>query len=312
MEPTVSAAAVASGAFIGWFDKIRELFADFRPETRTMSINFSRRTSQIGFQITVPEGWRKHSRKVKIPALSGYNILRMTDEGFNEQKHLWGLIDGNYVLNANQLPASERYLVVMEGTLDEKALKNIIFIKPAANRDNDEKNDKYWLESSIKQPSTLENIYQDLEIDEVNFGVHIDIDKMFGLTIPQEVKEKTDALKQLLKTSASHFDRNQLIKAAIEYKKQEKISPSFDPGNFFRIIQRVTARDMVRKYVEIERPYDVGNIDQPEKYVGVIPQSINVQAITRLTLRNPIATGYLVFKRESYMDKLRSEFKKLE
>jgi len=99
LEPTVSAAAAATSAFVGWYDKVKELFTDFRPETRTMSINFSRRTSQIGFQITVPEGWRKHSRKIKIPALSGYNILRMTDEGFNEQKHLWGLIDENYVLS---------------------------------------------------------------------------------------------------------------------------------------------------------------------------------------------------------------------
>ena len=312
MEPTINAASVASGAIIGWYDKVKELFSDFRPETRTMSINFGRRTSQIGFQITVPEGWRKHSRKIKIPALDGYRILRMTDEGFKEQKYLWGEIEGNFVLNANQLPASERYLVVMEGNVDENILKDIIFIKPAANRDNDDKNDKYWLESSIKQPGTLENIYQDLEIEEVNFGVQIDIDKMFGLTIPQEVQEKTDALKKLLKTSSSHFDRNQLIKAALEYKKQERVAPSFDPGNFFRIIQRVTARDMIRNFVEVENPYDVGIIKQPEKFVGVVPQSISVQAITRLTLRNPLASGYLKFKRESYMDKLRDEFDKLK
>jgi len=311
LEPIISAGAATASAFVGWYDKVKELFTDFRPETRTMSIDFARRTSQIGFQITVPEGWRKHSRKVKIPALSGYNILRMTDEGFQEQKHLWGIIDGNYVLNANQLPASERYLIVMEGKLDDNALKNIIFIKPAANRDNDDENDKYWLESSIKQPGLLETVYQDLEIDEVNFGVNIDIDKMFGLTIPQEVQEKTDAIKELLKTSSRNFDRNQLIKAALEYKKQERIAPSFDPGNFFRIIQRVTARDTIKKYVEVERPYNVGNIEQPEKYVGVVPQSISVQAITRLTLRNPMANGYLIFKRESYMDKLRSEFEKL-
>lgn len=312
MEPTFSISTASIGSFIGWYDKIRELFADFRPETRSMSIDFGRRTSQIGFQITVPEGWRKHSRKIKIPALAGYNILRMTDEGFQEQKHLWYEMDGNFILNANQLPASERYLVVMEGKVDENALKDIIFIKPAANRDNDDKNDKYWLESSIKQPGLLEKMYQDLEIEEVNFGVKIDIDKMFGLTIPREVQEKTDSIKKLLKTSSSNFDRNQLIRAALEYKKQERIAPSFDPGNFFRLVQRVTTRDIINKYVQIDRPYDVGNISQPEKFVGVIPQSINVQAITRLTLRNPLANGYLVFNREAYMDKLRSEFEKLK
>lgn len=314
MEPTLSSAsAVATAtAIVGWYDKIKELFTDFKPETRTMSINFSRRTSQIGFQIMVPEGWRKNSRKVKIPALKGYNILRMTDLGFREQKHLWKLDnDGHFVLNAKELPSSDKYLIVMEGVVDENALNSIIFIKPAANRDNDDENDKYWLDSSIKQPTILEKMYEDLEIDDVNFGVNIDIDKMFGLTIPSEIKEKTEAINHLLQVSSSHFDRNKLINAAIDYKKQEKLSPSFEPGNFFRIIQRVTARDIIQKYIEVDQPYNVGTIEQPEKYVGVIPQSIKVQAITRLNLRNPLANGYLVFKRESYMNKLRSEFKKL-
>ena len=305
------APAAAIAAVTGWYDKVKEIFTDFRPETRTMTINFSRKTSQIGFQIIVPEGWRKNHRKIKIPSISGYNLLRMTDEGFREQKHLWSIDDGNFVLDASKLPSSERYLVEMEGHVDESVLKQFVYIKPAANRDNDNENDKYWLESSIKQPNTLETIYNDLEVDEVNFGVTVDIDKMFALTIPNEVKDKTAALQQLLSVSSSNFDRNQLLKAALEYKKQEKISPSFDPGNFFRIIQRVTTKDLIRQHINIDRAYDLGRIDQPEKYVGIIPQNINVQAVTRLTLRNPIASGYLVFQREKYMEKLRTEFKKL-
>ncbi|MEW6042929.1 MAG: hypothetical protein AB1608_01555 [Thermoproteota archaeon] len=308
MEPSAS---LSPESFIGWYDRVKEYFTDFKPETRNMSINFSRRTSVIGFQINVPNGFRKNARKVKIPALDGYNILRMTDEGFREQKHLWRLEDGHFVLDAKNLPASERYLVEMEGAVDENALKSLIFIKPSANRDNDDENDRYWLESSIKQPRTLEKIYDDLEIEDVHFGVYVDIDKMFGLTLPQEVKGKTDALQKLLKTSSSNFDRNQLLRAALEYKKQERVAPSFNPGDFFRIIQRLTARDVIRQHIEIDRPYDVGNIDQPEKYVGIVPQSIKVQAITRLTLRTPLASGYLVFKREKYMNKLRTEFEKL-
>lgn len=310
MEPTVSVPSAAA-AVTAWYKDIKELFTDFRPETRTITINFSRQTSQIGFQIVVPEGWRKNQRKIKIPILPGYHIMRMIDEGFCEQKHVWKTHDGNFILNANELPSSERYFIEMEGHVDKSILERFVYIKPAANRDNDDKNDKYWLESSIKQPDALETVYRDLEIEEVNFGVMIDIDKMFGLTIPNEVKEKTEAVQKLLSTSSTNFDRNQLIKAALEYKRQERVSPSFDPGNFFRLIQRVTAQDLIRQHISIDRPYDVGNIDQPKKYVGIVPQNIKVQAVTRLTLRDPIASGYLVFKREEYMNKLRSEFKKL-
>ena len=310
MEPTVSVPSAAA-AITDWYDRIKELFTDFKPETRSMTINFSQGVSQIGFQITVPDGWRKSRRKVKIPAIPGYKILRMVDEGFQERKQLWNVSGEYFVLDANVLPASERYLVEMEGTVDENILKNFVYIKPAANRDNDDENDKYWLESSIRQPNALERIYDDLEIDDVNFGVVVDIDKMFGLTIPEEVKEKAAAAQKLLRVSSSNFDRNSLLRAAVAYKRQERISPSLDPSNFFRIIQRVTAKDLIRQHIGIDRPYDIGNIEQPEKYVDIIPQSINVQAVTRLTLRTPIASGYLVFKREKYMEKLRTEFKKL-
>lgn len=275
-----------------------------------MSINFVRKTSIIGFQINVPNGLKKNARKVRIPAYDGYGLLRMTDESFREQKHLWRIEDGFFVLDAKDLPASERYLIEMEGIVDEAALRNLVFIKPSANRDNDDENDKYWLESSIKQPKVLEKIYDELEIEDVNFGVHVDIDKMFGLSIPQEVKDKTDAQQQLLQASRD-FDRNKLFRAALLYKKQEKRSPSFNPGDFFRIIQRLTTRDFIRQHIEIDRPYDVGNIDQPEKYAGIVPQSIKVQTITKLSLRDPLASGYLVFKREKYMEKLKSEFEKI-
>ena len=235
----------------------------------------------------------------------------MMDDGFREQKQLWKMSGGYFVLDANKLPASERYLIDMEGAVEDGILKRLVYIKPATNRDNDEKNDRYWLESSIRQPNALEKIYDDLEIDDVNFGVVVNIDKMFGLTIPEEVKEKAAAMTKLLNVSSSNFDRNSLLRAAVAYRRQEKASPSLDPGNFFKIIRRVTAKDLIMQHIHIDRPYDIGSIDQPEKYVNLVPQSINVHAVTKLTLKTPIANGYLVFNREKYMEKLRAEFKKL-
>lgn len=309
MEP--ASIGSASAAIIGWYDIMKEFLSDFKPETRTLSINFSRKTSQIGFQIIVPDGWRKKSRKIKIPITPGYKLLRMTDEGFTEQKYLWKQ-DGDYlILDAKDLPSSERYLVEMEGRVNEKSLRELVYIKPAANRDNDDKNDKYWLEASIKKPASLEKVYTDLEIDEINFSVMIDIDKMFGLTIPNEIMNKLDAKQKLLESS-KNFERSKVLKAALEYKRQERISPSFEPENFYKLIQKVTAEDLIREHINIDNSYDVGSIDQPKKYVGIVPQNINVQAITRLTLRNPIASGYLEFARELYIEKLRAEFDKLK
>jgi len=306
LDPSLS---ISPAAFVGWFDKIKEQFSDFKPETRTMMINFTRKTSTIGFQVSVPDGWRKNTNKVKIPTYPGFNIIRMMDESFHEQKNLWRHQDGFHVLDAKDLPTSEKYLIEMEGSIDENALKNLVHIKPAANRDNDDEDDKYWLDSSIKTPKALEKIYDDLEIEEVNVGVYVDIDKMFGLTLPKEIRTKAESLHRLLDESKK-FNRNEILRSAAEYKRQERLHPSYNPGDFIKIIQRLTARDIVGQHIEIDKPYNVGNIDQPEKFVGIVPQNIKVQALTTLTLRNPAALGYLKFKRKMYMDKLKSEFDK--
>lgn len=294
-------------AFIGWYDRIKQNFTDFKPETRTMMINFTRRTSTIGLQIKVPDGFRKNHSKIKIPAYPGFSILRMVDEVFHEQKNLWTLTDDYYVLDAKNLPSSERYLIELEGSVEESALKNLVHIKPAANRDNDDDHDKYWLDSSIKQPELLDKIWDDLEIEDVNIGVYVDIDKMFGLTIPQEIKDKTVAMDDLL-TTAKNFDRNALIRSAVEYKRQERKLPSFNPTDFYKIIHKLTARDFILQHLEIDKPYNIGDIDHPEKFVGLVPQNIKVQAMTTLTLRQPTALGYLKFKRKLYMNKLKTEF----
>lgn len=307
MDASVS---LSPEAFIGWFEKIKENFTDFRPETRNMIINFSKRTSTIGFQITVPDGFRKNHNKLKVPNYPGFNLVRMTDEVFHEQKHLWKHVDDYHVLDAKDLPSSERYLIELEGAIDEQALKKLVHIKPAANRDNDDEHDKYWLDSSIKQPDVLDKIWDDLEIEEVNVGVYVDIDKMFGLTIPKEIRDKADAISDLL-TTAKNFDRNALLRSAVEYKKQVRISPAFNPGHFYQLINKLTARDILLQHLEIDKPYDIGNVGSPEKFVGLVPQNIKVQALTTLTLRKPTALGYLKFKRKVYMEKLRDEFKKL-
>jgi len=306
-NPLSPSIGLSPEAFVGWYDRIKKNFEPFRPETRSMMINFSRKSSTIGLQIKVPDGFRKNHSKIKIPAYAGFTILKMVDEVFHEHKYLWQLIDGFYELDAKNLPSSERYLIELEGGIDESALKKLVHIKPAANRDNDEEHDKYWLESSIRQPDVLDKLWDDLEIDEVDIGVYVDIDKMFGLTIPQEMKDKAESIRDLL-TFARHLDRNALIRGAIDYKRQEERLPSFNPNDFYSIVNKLTARNFILQHLEVDRPYNIGTIDQPDKFVGLVPQNIKVQTLTTLTLREPTALGYLKFKRKLYMDKLKNEF----
>lgn len=289
-----------------WFDKIKGYFKDFRPEAKSMTINFTRKTSDIGLAIKVDEGFRKNHNKIKIPAYPGFEIVQMHDATFNQIKSLWKLVNDEWILDAKDLPPSDGYFIKLEGAIDGKSLQDLVHIKPSINRDSDDEHDKYWLDASLKNPKKLEEIWTELQIDELNVGIKIDVNKLFGLKIPQEIKDKSDAVQKFL-TAGKQGDRGLLFNAMHDYKKQEKKTP-FHTDDFLRAMRNLTARDTLLDYLSVEKSYSIGDIEHPTKYDGLIPQDVKVQALTTLTLQEPQSIGYLTLRKKLYLEKIKKEF----
>ncbi len=206
------------------------------------------------------------------------------------------------------MPFSETYLVTMEGKVSKGALDQLVYIKPAANPVRNEDVENYWLESGLRNLKMLESIYTDLEIDEVNFGVDVSIDKIFGLTIPPEIKAQAESIGKIIR-AASHMDRQEWFRSMRDYRAQSRILPNYDANAFIRLVNWLTSKEVIERYVTVDRPYGLGTVQPPERYHGVVPQSIEINAVTELTLRSPTSKGYLKFNKKDYIKKLRSEFK---
>ena len=301
--------SASAGDVLRWFDTIKEYFKDFRPEARSMTINFSSQTSTIGLAIIVDEGFRKNHNKIKIPAYPNFKIIKMQDASFHQIQSLWKYVNGEWILDARDLPPSAGYLIELEGAIEENNLKDLVHIKPSINRDSNDKVDKYWLDASLKNPKILEQIWTDLQIDEVNVTVKIDINKMFALRLPQEIKDKTDTIQKYLR-AGQLGDRGLLFRAMHDYKRQERKNP-FHPNDFLRVINNLTARNTLLNFISVDERYDIGEIDHSTTYEGIIPQDIRVHALTNLTLQNPQALGYLTVQRKLYLEKIQEEFDKI-
>ena len=65
----------------------------------------------------------------------------------------------------------------------------------------------------------------------------------------------------------------------------------------------------MEEYVTVDHPYRLGTVRPPERRRGAVPQSIAISAAAKLTLRSPVAKGYLKFNKKEYIERLRSEFK---
>ena len=103
---------------IDWHDRIKKHFEDFRPETRSVTIDLARCTSGMSFKVAVPGGWRKRHNKIALPAYGGSGVVGMMDDSFNDHKRLWRRVGSEFVLDADDLPSAETYLVTMEGRVD--------------------------------------------------------------------------------------------------------------------------------------------------------------------------------------------------
>ena len=156
----------------------------------------------MSFKVTVPEGWRKRHNRTVLPAYGGSSVVGMMDDSLNDHKRLWRRVGGEFVLDADDLPSAETYLVTMEGLVSKSALDRFVYIKPAANRTTDDTGEKYWLESGLRNPRTLESVYDDLEVDDINLNASVSIDKMFGLAIPQDIQERA---RPWMASAARHF-----------------------------------------------------------------------------------------------------------
>ena len=243
---------------LGWFEKIKDYFKDFRPEAKSMTINFSHKTCNIGLAIKANEGFRKNHNKIKIPAYSGFRILSMQDASFNRIQSLWKNIENEWVLDSKDLPPSDGYFVEMEGSIAPKNLEDLVHIKPSFNRDSNDKVDKYWLDASLKNPKKLEEIWNELQINDVDVGVKIDTNKLFGLRLPQEIKDKADSIQRYL-GAGKLGDRGLLFNAMHDFKRQERKTP-FHPNDFLRIIQQLTAKETMLDYISVDESYDIGDI----------------------------------------------------
>lgn len=311
MDPVISAGVdtsiSATSEVIGWYDRVRRFFADFKPETRSMMINFDKQTCSISFKIIVPDGWRKRKRKIVLPAYRGFAVSSMIDSSLNTHKHLWKRIGQEYVLDARALPLSETYLITMKGHVDRKALNHFVYTRPAVYSAKDETYDCYWLNSGLLNFRMLESIYTDLEIEGVSIDVSVGIGKMSFSATPPKIKEDLAAINQHINTTSSD-DRQERHRIMRSYKPHTHTTPKQYSDLALRLVNTLKSKSEIERHVTVDRPYVLKSIQRPKYYRGLVLPSVTVSVATDLTLRNTAATGYLKFNKKSYIERLRSEF----
>lgn len=294
---------------LGWVDKVVDYFRPYKPETKSITINYRNLDAEIELLLFIPDNMKRKIMKVEIPAYQNFKVSDMRDESFNRIGGLWSFEDEKWKLNASKLPPSENYLLTLKGMMPKEALSKIVFVQPSANRDQTEEMDRYWLSSMIRNVDTLQKIWDALEIDDVTAKVNVGIERCFSTSIPKELKEKVDATKKWIE-AGHHKDREEVTRAWSDLRRsKEKFN--FSIGDLVNMIHNLTADNIFSKFLYLDEPYSIGGIRREETFKGTFPDRMYTEAITSLSLKQPTANGYLSFKKKDYTEAIQNEFEKL-
>ncbi len=293
-----------SNIIIKGIDEILKRLRPYKPDTKSITINYKTCKSRIELVVHVPNDLRRKILKIEIPSYQGYSIVEMRDETFNRIETLWQRQEEKWVLPASKLPSSERFLIVLEGNVPRDFINRIVRVQPAINRDQAEDYDRYWLSCMLKDVALLERIWNMLEVEEVNVNVKVGIEKCISAALPKEVKKALEATREFLRAGRGK-SREKLIRTWTKYRIALRKAPSVD--ELIDFLYNVTSGNFFRNYVVVDDPYTLGDVKRDEKWIGPFPERMIVEAITFLNLKEPAAKGYLTFKKKKYIEAIKEK-----
>ncbi len=154
----------------------------------------------------------------------------------------------------------------------------------------------------IRDIELVENIWDLLEIDDVNVAIKVGINKCFSTAIPPSYSRKIKATQRYISAGFGK-DREQLHRAWAEFRRSQR-----DAGctldEFVKIIGNLTKGDLFEKYIHIDDPYNIKNIIRDDTN-NILPDFMSVQAVTNLNLKKYTADGELIFEKKKYIDDIK-------
>lgn len=289
-----------------WISKVVNHLGPYQPIKKRMKINHTDKTNEIALVLNVPNTLKRKLYKIKLPyGRDTFIISDMLTEDFTPLNPIeyWKFTpDGYWILDPKKLPNCDKFLLTLKGRISPEALQKIIYVDESTNKDRDEDSDRYWVKCMIRDIELVENIWELLEIDDVNVAIKVGINKCFSTAIPPSYSRKIKATQRYF-TAGFGKDREQLYRAWAEFRRSQQ-DPGCTMDEFVKIIGNLTTGELFEKYIHINDPFNIKNIIRDNSN-NILPSYMSVQAITNLNLEKYAADGELIFEKKKYIDDIK-------
>lgn len=295
----------ATASIIDVIDRARNYFGDYEPDMKSVNYNYRDKTSEMTMKITVPRGRSRNHGKVRIPKKEGYRIKEMFTPEFNEVNSVWDQKDDSWILNPANLPSEKHYLVRLEGKVDPDQFDQLIDLNVPDDPVTENGVDKYWVQSALKDPGVLANVYEELTVENVDLSVEVGVQRCFTTAIPSRIRKSFERTDDLIEAS-NKGDRNELITSSRRRQEARK-RMSMTESELAQYLSSLATSEKLSEYIAVEQPFKRRDIDTPVTGQMIFPEQITVDVSTNLGLDKQAAEGELSFKKEKYTEYLEDE-----
>lgn len=283
-----------------WFRTIRDKL-DFEQEVMNVSINYTRRNCEISTRLYIPPSKHDKLKKIELPKYDEYEIKDILNSSFESIKELFYLSDNKYICNAKIIPQfDDKILLILEGTMRIDFLNRLIRVQPAMNRDQTEELDRYWLDIMIRDMDMWDKIWLSMDVEDVDLPVDVSLDRVFSVVLPPAVQRRWKATQKYLEAGRGR-SRDNLMRAWSTMRTAVHEN-AFTVDEIMEIGRKLLEPNNFHSYLEIEEPYRIGGIEKTSQRSRSVPENIVVTARTDLNYEDPIAKGYLTFKKKLFTE----------
>ena len=294
-EPTTN----LSANLVNVVSRAYDFFDDFRPQTKSVRYNYREATSEITFLIEVPSGRKRQFGKVKIPVREGYRLKNMFSlPEYNPVKAAYTSEQGYISFNPKELPNQSKYIVTLNGDVEPQTLDEIVHLKAPEDPTRSKKEDSYWIHSAIKRPGVMKDIYDDMQVDNVDISLSVGVQRCFSNSIPEDVLSVFDRTRDLLEAS-NEDDRNEILTAS-RRRTRARRDLSTSPAEAADIVRSLATAENIQDYIRVDDPFRERNINPGTPKQHIFPETVSVDVTTDLDLDRQAADGDITFQKKSF------------
>ena len=284
---------------------LKDYFSGYKPDMKKMVYNYGDRSGTMKFKITVPNNRSRLTGNVEIPLREGYRVQEVLAGGFDPIKIPMEIKNDIIIIDPSSLPSEEEYLItVQKDSISDEKLQNVVGIEPSTEPKAKDGVDEYWIESFIKNPALVTDIYDVFEVENIDFNIQVGVQRCFSQSIPRDLIKVFERTRDLVQ--ASNEDDVHEVKKIHKLRKGSQDYSEINEQDLAQFIESLASAESLNDFVSVEDPYNRREITT-ESYDLVFPERVQVGVATRLNLDRQAADGTLRFHRNDYTEHIEEE-----